>query len=83
MLNRTYKLYEGRTANMRMVEIAIGVALLVGAAWSAIRTYKSRGTSSWFILVLAMFLAALGLFFLFGAFSALVREFRISGSWIQ
>lgn len=68
---------------MRMIEIAIGVALLGGSAWSAIRTYKSRGTSSWFILVLAMFLTALGLFFLFGAFSALVREFRISGSWIQ
>ena len=68
---------------MRMIEIAIGVALLGGAAWTAIRTYKSRGTSSWFILALAVFLAALGLFFLFGAFSALVREFRISGSWIQ
>lgn len=68
---------------MRMIEIAIGVALLGGAAWSAIRTYKSRGTSSWFIMVFAMFLAALGLFFLFGAFTAVVREFRISGSWIK
>ena len=68
---------------MRMIEIAIGVALLGGSAWTAIKTYKSRGTSSWFILVLAMFLAALGLFFLFGAFTAVVREFRISGTWIK
>ena len=68
---------------MRMIEIAIGVALLGGSAWSAIRTYKSRGTSSWLILVFAVFLAALGLFFLFGAFSALVRDFRLSGDWIR
>jgi hypothetical protein len=66
-----------------MIEIAIGVALLGGSAWSAVRTYKSRGTASWLILVFAMFLAALGLFFLFGAFTAVVREFRISGSWIK
>jgi hypothetical protein len=65
-----------------MIEIAIGLALLGGSAWSAIRTYKSRGTSSWFILVLAMFLEAL-VFFLFVAFNAVVREFRISGNWIQ
>lgn len=68
---------------MRIIEIAIGVALLGGSAWSAFRTYKSRGTSSWLILVFAVFLAALGLFFLFGAFTAVVREFRISGSWIK
>lgn len=68
---------------MRMIEIAIGLALLGGSAWSAIRTYKSRGASSWFILLFAVFLAALGLFFLFGAFTAVVREFRISASWIK
>lgn len=68
---------------MRLIEIAIGLALLGGSAWSAIRTYKSRGTSSWLILVFAVFLAALGLFFLFGAFSAVVRDLRISGSWIK
>jgi hypothetical protein len=34
-------------------------------------------------MVFAMFLAALGLFFLFGAFGALIREFRISSSWIK
>ena len=68
---------------MRMIEIAIGVALLGGSAWSAIRTYKSRGTSSWLILVFGVFLAALGLFFLFGVFSAVIREFRISARWIK
>ena len=68
---------------MRLIEIAIGIALLGGSAWSAIRTYKSRGTSSWLILVFAVFLASLGLFFLFGAFTSVVREFKISGSWIK
>jgi len=68
---------------MRLIEIAIGVALLGGSAWAAVRTYKSRGTSSWLILVFAVFLAALGLFFLFVAFSAVVREFRVSASWIK
>ena len=68
---------------MRMIEIAIGLALLGGSAWTAIKTYKGRGTSSWLILVFAVFLAALGLFFLFGAFSAVVRDLRISGSWIK
>jgi hypothetical protein len=48
-----------------------------------VRTHKGRGTSSYLILVFGMFLVALGLLFLFGAFSALVREFRISSSWIR
>lgn len=68
---------------MRWIEIVIGLALLGGSAWTAIKTYRSHGTSSWLILVFAMFLAALGLFFLFGALTAVVREFRISGSWIR
>jgi hypothetical protein len=34
-------------------------------------------------MAFAMFLAAPGLFFLFGAFSAVVKEFRISGNWIK
>ena len=68
---------------MRIVEIAIGLVLLGGAAWTAVRTYRGRGTASYFVMVFAMFLAALGLFFLFGAFSALVRDFRISGDWIR
>jgi hypothetical protein len=68
---------------MRILEIAIGITLLGGAGWTGVKTYRERGTSSYFILVFAMFLAALGLFFLFGAFSALLREFRISSDWIK
>jgi len=68
---------------MRILEIAIGITLLGGAVWTGFRTYRGRGTSSYFIMAFAMFLAALGLFFVFGAFSAVVREFRISGSWIR
>ena len=68
---------------MRTLEIAIGIILLGGAAWTGVRTYKGHGTSSYFIMVFAMFLATLCLCFLFGAFSAMVREFRISGSWIR
>ena len=71
------------TSPMRIVEIVIGIILLGGAAWTGVRTYKGRGTSSYFVMVFAMFLAALGLFFLFGAFSAVIREFRISSSWIK
>ena len=68
---------------MRIFEIAIGIILLGGAVWTGVRTYKGRGTSSYFIMVFAMFLAALGLLFLFGAFSAWLREFRISSDWIK
>ena len=68
---------------MRLLEIAIGIILMVGSAWTAVRTYKGRGTSSFLILAFAIFLAALGLFFLFGAFSAVMRELRISGDWIR
>jgi hypothetical protein len=68
---------------MRLLEIAIGIILLGGAAWTTVRTYKGRGTSSYLILAFAIFLVALGLFFLFGAFGALVREFRIGSNWIR
>lgn len=67
---------------MRILEIAIGVILLGGAAWTTVRTYKGRGPSSWLILAFAIFLAALGLFFLFGAFSAMMHEFRVGVDWI-
>lgn len=67
---------------MRLIEISIGIILLGGAAWTVVRTYKGRGTSSWLILAFAIFLAALGMIFLFGAFSAVLRDFRISGNWI-
>jgi hypothetical protein len=68
---------------MRMIEIVVGVVLLGGAVWSGVKTYRGRGMQSILVLLFAMFLAALGLFFLFGAFTAVVREFRISGSWIK
>jgi ABC-type polysaccharide/polyol phosphate export permease len=68
---------------MRILEIAIGIILLGGAAWTAVRTYKGRGTSSMLILAFAVFLVALGLFFLFGAFGALFRDFRFGSDWIR
>ena len=67
---------------MRILEIAIGIILLGGAAWTTVRTYKGRGVSSFLILAFAIFLAALGLFFLFGALSAVMREFRLDVDWI-
>ena len=67
---------------MRLIEIAIGIILLGGAAWATVRTYKGRGVSSFLILAFAIFLASLGLFFLFGAFSAMMREFRLGADWI-
>ena len=68
---------------MRILQISIGLILLAGAAWTTVRTYKGRGTSSFLILAFAIFLVALGLFFLFGAFVPLLRDFRISGDWIR
>jgi hypothetical protein len=68
---------------MRILEIAIGIILLGGAAWTTVRTYKGRGTSSFLVLAFAVFLVALGLFFLFGAFGALLREFRFGSDWIR
>lgn len=68
---------------MRLLEIAIGIILLGGAAWTTVRSYKGRGTSSFLVLAFAVFLVGLGLLFLFGAFSALVRDFRIGSQWIR
>lgn len=68
---------------MRLLEIAIGITLLGGAAWTTVRTYKGHGTASFLILAFAVFLVALGLAFLFGAFGALLREVRIGGGWIR
>jgi len=73
----------GGTTKMRMLEILIGVILLGGAAWTTVRTYKGRGTKSFLILAFAIFLVALGLFFLFGAFGALFRDFRFGSDWIR
>jgi hypothetical protein len=66
-----------------MLEIAIGIILLGGAAWTTVRTYKGRGTSSFLVLGFAIFLVALGLCFLVGAFGAFFRDFRISSDWIR
>ena len=68
---------------MRILEIAIGIILLGGAAWTTVKTYKGRGASSFVILAFAIFLVTLGLLFLFGAFSALLREFGIDLGWIR
>ena len=68
---------------MRTLEIAIGIILLGGAAWTTVRTYRGRGISSYLVLAFAIFLVALGLFFLFGAFGALLRDFRIGSDWVR
>ena len=68
---------------MRTLEIAIGIILLGGGAWTTVRTYRGSGISSYLVLAFAMFLVALGLFFLFGAFGALLRDFRIGSDWVR
>jgi len=71
------------TKAMRIIEIAIGVILLGGAAWTTVRTYKGSGISSIFVLVFAIFLVALGLAFLFGAFGQLVHNLRFGSEWLR
>ena len=66
-----------------MIEITIGVILLGGAAWTTVRTYKGRGISSILVLAFAVFLVALGLSFLFGAFGSLVRNIRFGSEWLK
>lgn len=68
---------------MRILQIAIGIILLGGAVWTTVRSYKGRGTTSFLVLAFAVFLVGLGLVFLFSAFSALVREFRLGSEWIK
>jgi len=68
---------------MRIVEIVVGVILLGGASWATVRTYKGRGKSSWVILLFALFLVALGLYFVVDGFVVLVRNFRIGSEWIR
>jgi predicted phage tail protein len=68
---------------MRIIEIAIGIILLGGAAWTTVRTYKGRGISSIFVLAFAVFLVTLGLSFLFGAFGELVRNLRFGSEWLK
>ena len=73
----------GVTRAMRLVEIAIGIILLGGAAWTTVRTYKGRGVSSIVVLAFAVFLVALGLSFLFGAFGEFVRNLRFGSEWLK
>ena len=68
---------------MRVIEIVIGVILLGGAAWTTVKTYKGSGVSSILILAFAVFLVALGLCFLFGAFGELVRNLRFGSEWLK
>ena len=71
------------TRAMRMIEIAIGVILLGGSAWTTVKTYKGRGISSILVLAFAVFLVALGLAFLFGAFGEFVRNLRFGSEWLK
>ena len=71
------------TRTMRIIEIVIGVTLLGGAAWTTVKTYKGSGVSSILILAFAVFLVALGLCFLFGAFGELVRNLRFGSEWLK
>jgi hypothetical protein len=68
---------------MRIVEIVVGVILLGGSAWATVRTYKGRGKSSWIVLLFAVFLVGLGLYFVVGGFTVLIRNFRIGSEWIK
>jgi hypothetical protein len=68
---------------MRILEIVVGIILLGGAAWAVVRTYKGRGKSSWVILMFALFLTTLGLYFVVHAVAAWLRDFRIGSEWIK
>jgi hypothetical protein len=68
---------------MRLIEITIGVILLGGAAWTTVRTYKGRGISSILVLAFAVFLVALGLAFIFGAFGEWIRGLRFGSEWLK
>jgi len=68
---------------MRILKLVAGLILLGGAAWSTVKTYKGRGKSSWLILVFALFLVALGLYFVVDAVAAWVRDFRVGPEWIK
>ena len=70
-------------STVRILEIIIGVILLGGAAWTLVKSYKGRGTSSFVVLGFAVFLVALGMLFVFGAFSAWFRDFRFGSQWVK
>ena len=68
---------------MRIIEIAIGVILLGGAAWTTVRTYRGHGMSSILVLAFGVFLVTLGLAFLFGAFGEFFRNLRFGSEWLK
>ena len=68
---------------MRIIEIAVGLILLGGAAWTTVRTYKGRGVSSIVVLAFAVFLVGLGLAFIFGAFGEWMRHLRFGSEWLK
>jgi len=68
---------------MRLLKILIGVILLGGAAWTTVKTYKGRGASSFLILAFAVFLVALGLWFVVSACAAIIHDFRVGSEWIK
>ena len=68
---------------MRLIEITIGIILLGGAAWTTVRTYRGSGISSIFVLAFAVFLVALGLSFIFGAFGEFIRNLRFGSEWLK
>ena len=72
-----------RAVTMRILKIVAGIILLGGASWATVRTYKARGKASWAILLFAIFLVALGLYFVVDAVSAWLRDFRIGSEWIK
>ena len=68
---------------MRLIEIAIGVVLLGGAAWTVVKTYKGRGISSFLVHAVAVLLVGLGLAVLFGAFGEFMRNLRFGSEWLK
>jgi len=68
---------------MLIEQIIVGLILLGGAAWAVVRTYRGRGKSSWLVLMFALFLTTLGLYFVVRASAAFLRDFRIGSEWIK
>jgi hypothetical protein len=68
---------------MQIVQIIVGLILLGGAAWTVVRTYRGRGKASWLVLISALFLTTLGLYFIVRASAASLRDFRVGSEWIK
>jgi len=68
---------------MQILKLVAGLILLGGAAWATLRTYKARGKSSWVILLFALFLVALGFYFVVDAVAVWVRDVRVGSEWIR